>query len=212
MSLRITNGINKKTIYITSNKFNNIYFPLNDSISVNVDEFAVNEVTSMIKEYYNKANFVIDARLEYMMLVLDRKFPNYITVFNIYNTTFELLNKYISSPNMFSISEFHLYTSTKEKLIDMYIVIKFMTREVQWKMTTAMNVIEQGTLLDLLLNYLGFDEINKIDIMDKANKLRELVSCNFRNDDHDIKLFNNKNELMNALLLLRDNSVPLKVY
>ena len=212
MPLRITNGINQKTVYITSNKFNEIYFPLKDSVKVEVNEYNVEEVADMIKSYYDKANFIIDVRLEYMFLVLDRMFPEYITVFNIYNTSFEPLNKYISSSSMFNIPEFHLYTNSKEKIVDMYLIIKFACKGITWRMTTVMNVISQSTLLDLLLNYIGFEDITKVDMMEKANKLRDLVDNGFKNKDKAIQLFQNKNELMNALILLRDNNIVLKTY
>lgn len=213
MTLRISNGIYDKNIYITSNKFTtDIYFPLNNSFRIDVNEFDVDKVADLIRQHYNKANFIIDMRLEYIILVLDSIFPGYITIFNIYDTTFEPINKFISSSSMFSISEFYLYTCSKQKLIDMYLVIKYVSKNTVWKLSSAMNVLKQTTLVDLLLNYLGFADVEHVEIIEKAEKFKDLVHNGFRNNDKNIRIFDNKNELVNALIVLRNNDEELKVY
>lgn len=213
MTLRISNGIYDKNIYITSSKFTtDIYFPLNNSFRIDVNEFDVDKVADLIRQHYNKANFIIDMRLEYIILVLDSIFPGYITIFNIYDTTFEPINKFISGSAMFSISEFYLYTPSKQKLVDMYLVIKYVSKNTIWKLSSAMNVLKQTTLVDLLLNYLGFADVEHVEILEKAEKFKDLVHNGFRNNDKNICIFDNKNELVNALIVLRNNDEELKVY
>lgn len=213
MSLIINNGLCEKTIYITSDKLQSeVYFPLKNSAIVNVEPYDVNKVSDMIRLYYDKANFVIDIRLEYLILILDKIFKDYVTVFNIYDTTIISITTFLSGSTLFNVPVFKIYTSTREKLVDMYLTIKFVSKNVNWNVTNALNNIEKQSLLEILMNYIGFSDIERLNVTEKAERFRTLVHNDFRNNDQDIQIFDNKNELANALLILRDNNDHLKVY
>lgn len=213
MSLIINNGLCEKTIYITSDKLQSeVYFPLKNSAIVNVEPYDVNKVSDMIRLYYDKANFVIDIRLEYLILILDKIFKDYVTVFNIYDTTIISITTFLSGSSLFNVPVFKIYTSTREKLVDMYLTIKFVSKNVNWNVTNALNNIERQSLLEILMNYIGFSDIERLNVTEKAERFRTLVHNDFRNNDQDIQIFDNKNELANALLILRDNNDHLKVY
>ena len=62
------------------------------------------------------------------------------------------------------------------------------------------------------MNYIGFSDIERVNVTEKAERFRTLVRNDFRNNDQDIQIFDNKNELANAFLILRDNNDHLKVY
>ena len=213
MSLKITNGTRSTTVFVTSKEFvPDVYFPIKDSIRYDVDIYAVEEVAAMISKHHLTSNFVIDSRHEFLILILDRMFPSYITVFDIYSTKMMSVNHFLASSSMFNISEMHLYTNDKRKLVDMYLVLKFITVSIPWRINTAMNVLNQSTLVDLLLNYLGFQDIEPIDMTDKAEMLVKIIKNGFKNEDESVVLFGNRNELMNALILLRDNERWLVTY
>ena len=201
------NGIWDKNIYITSKDLmKDIYFPLKDSKKEYIGKHDFESMKKIIQENHNLFNVIVDSRLIYLILVCELNIPNYILIYNIQNTEIESFNEF-SYKEIFKFTKTLLYSDFKINLINCYLIINFLSENIQWKNSIINSLISKKNILDILINYLGWSNYHKYFDKDKSYKLIQIIKNKFQNYE---LLFNNTNELINSLIYLKNSQISLE--
>lgn len=200
------NGIWNENIYITSKDFSkDIYFPLKTSKKEYIGEHDFESMKKIIQENHNLFNIIVDSRLTYLILVCELNIPNYILIYNIQNTEIESFNEF-SYKEIFKFTKTLLYSDFKINLINCYLIINFLSENIQWKNSIINSLISKKNILEILINYLGWSNYHKSFDKLKSNKLIQIIKNKFQNYE---LLFNNTNELINSLIYLKNSQMTL---
>lgn len=201
------NGIWNENIYITSKDFSkDIYFPLKTSKKEYIGEHDFESMKKIIQENHNLFNIIVDSRLTYLILVCELNIPNYILIYNIQNTEIESFNEF-SYKEIFKFTKTLLYSDFKINLINCYLIINFLSENIQWKNSIINSLISKKNILEILINYLGWSNYHKSFDKDKSYKLIQIIKNKFQNYE---LLFNNTNELINSLIYLKNSQMTLE--
>lgn len=201
------NGIWNENIYITSKDFSkDIYFPLKTSKKEYIGEHDFDSMKKIIQENHNLFNIIVDSRLTYLILVCELNIPNYILIYNIQNTEIESFNEF-SYKEIFKFTKTLLYSDFKINLINCYLIINFLSENIQWKNSIINSLISKKNILEILINYLGWSNYHKSFDKDKSYKLIQIIKNKFQNYE---LLFNNTNELINSLIYLKNSQMTLE--
>ena len=201
------NGIWNENIYITSKDFHtDIYFPLKSSKKEYIGEHDFESMKKIIQENHNLSNIIVDSRLTYLILVCELNIPNYILIYNIQNTEIESFNEF-SYKEIFKFTKTLLYSDFKINLINCYLIINFLSENIQWKNSIINSLISKKNILEILINYLGWSNYHKSFDKPKSYKLIQIIKNRFQNYE---LLFNNTNELINSLIYLKNNQITLE--
>ena len=200
------NGIWNENIYITSKDFSkDIYFPLKTSKKEYIGEHDFESMKKIIQENHNLFNIIVDSRLTYLILVCELNIPNYILIYNIQNTEIESFNEF-SYKEIFKFTKTLLYSDFKINLINCYLIINFLSENIQWKNSIINSLISKKNILEILVNYLGWSNYHKSFDKLKSYKLIQIIKNKFQNYE---LLFNNTNELINSLIYLKNSQMTL---
>lgn len=200
----LLNGIWNSNIYISSHEFNkDIYFPLKNTRKIYIDSKNFQALKKIIIDNYKSNNLIIDGRLIYLILVTELNFPDYLLIYNIQSSEIESFNEY-GSKELFKISKTCLYSNYKWKLINSYLILNYISENIVWKSASINKLLIKNDILDILLNYLGWSNYHVIESEEKTKKLISIIKNKYENFE---VIFENQNQLMNSLIILKTNNV-----
>lgn len=200
----LLNGVWNSNIYISSHEFNrDIYFPLKNTRKIYIDSKNFQALKKIIIDNYKSNNLIIDGRLIYLILVTELNFPDYLLIYNIQSSEIESFNEY-GSKELFKISKTCLYSNYKWKLINSYLILNYISENIVWKSASINKLLIKNDILDILLNYLGWSNYHVIESEEKTKKLISIIKNKYENFE---VIFENQNQLMNSLIILKTNNV-----
>lgn len=125
---------------------------------------------------YGKKNIIIDSRLISEILIAFLEHGDDILVYDVHTNTVEVASDFMSSARVFNVPSNLLHTSSGDKLIYLYLFINNIISGVPWSLTKAMKLLDKTTLVDLLLNYIGIQEVESIqENEEKQNEYIQLI-------------------------------------
>lgn len=180
------NGVHIKTLLLVPKEQKTprpLYYALKNTTQVLVDEYDFESVESLIHKYHNEYSILFDSRLQYLILVAHRIFPNYVLIFDVDSSRKIDVHDFLASRHMFDIRGVFIWTPEANKLIDLYIFIRFFCSniDVKWNNIKAFEVIKHNNWLEMVMNYIGVYNYEQTDrTRALVTQTKEIVSERFR--------------------------------
>lgn len=212
MQDNFVNGMYNFTIILISKLIvPQIYYPIKNCVEFDIDEHDYEKASAIIKEYHNKANIIIDSRMEFLILSVHLNFPDYCLIYDINTSTIIDVITYLTSRSVLDLQGLVIYTKTGQKLVELYMFIRQYCPLIPWNITTALDICERNDkFIDILLNYVGIKEfyVNETTKV-YVDEIRKITSSNFSVFN---RKFDDNNTLFSALTLIKNVDDSLRTY
>jgi len=200
------NGVHVKTLLLVPKEQKTprpLYYALKNTTQVAVDDYDFESVEALIHKFHNEYSIIFDSRLQYLILVAHRIFPNYVLVFDVDSSRKVDVHDFLASRHMFDVRGVFIWTPEANKLIDLYIFIRFFCSNIgiKWNNIKAFEVIHHNNWLEMIMNYIGVYKYEQTD------RTRELLSRTKEIIDEQFRCFMtpyiSKDELFTVLVDMR---------
>lgn len=215
---KLFNGLKKNVIVLMSNDIQPlIYYPFPEKVEVDIRPDDYENVEILINEYSSKASIIIDSRLEYLILVAHIHHPGYPMIYDANNSNVIDVYQWLSGRSVFNMKGVFIYTNEANKLIDLYVFIKYFCNhlKVKWDSFHAKEFISRNSaFVDIAINYIGIHGIPKYEPDEKTSQNVNLIRQVVEQEAFSVrrKLCENVDELFTALSVLRSAGVNLRTY
>lgn len=215
---KVFNGLKKNVIVLMSNDIHpTIYYPFPSKVEVDVRPDDYENVEVLINKFSSKASIIIDSRLEYLILVAHIHHPGYPLIYDANNSDVIDVYQWMSGRSVFNMKGVFIYTASANKLIDLYVFIKYFCNhlKIKWDSFKAKEFIgRNSTFVDIAINYIGIEGIPKYEPDEKTERNVNLIRQTVEREAFSVrrKLCDNVDELFTALFTLRSAGVNLITY
>lgn len=201
------NGMQTKTILLVPKEQRTarpLYYALKNTIQVAIDDYDFKSLEELIRKEHDEYSIIFDSRLQYLILVANIIFPNYVLIFDVDTSRKLDVHDYLASRRMFDIRGVFMWTNEANKLIDLYIFIKFFCTniDVKWNNVKALEVIKNNNnWLEIMMNYIDVHKYNSTDkTKELMKRLHTIVEERYRRRE---LLFDSIDELFTVLVDMR---------
>lgn len=180
------NGVHVKTLLLIPKEQKTprpLYYAMKNTTQVAVDDYDFESVEALIHKYHNEFSIIFDSRLQYLILVTHRLFSNYVLVFDVDSSRKIDVHDYLASRHMFDVRGVFVWTPEADKLIDLYIFIKFICSniDIKWNNSKAIDVIKHNNWLEIVMNYVGVQKYEQTDrTKELISRTKELIDEHYR--------------------------------
>lgn len=180
-----------------------LYYALKNTTQVSIDDYDFKSLEELIRKKHDEYSIIFDSRLQYLILVTNIIFPNYVLVFDVDTSRKLDIHDYLASRRMFDIRGVFMWTNEADKLIDLYVFVKFFCTniDVKWNNAKALEVIRNNNWLEMIMNYIGVHHYEQTEkTKELIKRLHTIVEERYRNRE---LLFESIDELFTVLVDMR---------